>query len=373
MKNNKKYSFLTVIVIIFLAFVASLFGAVFTHYYLFTNSSISYLNREVNLNDLGSGRSNIVINDVKKVVVNQDIKITETVNSLRTSLFRVYKKIDKKSITNYYDLDNPLFISLAISSDGWLLATIPNKVSNAFSPKEYVAISSDKQVYEIDKKINITGLPGELVFFHLLKANNLKIRDNITRNNIFLGKSVLVLKDYNNILLSSISSFRKEIGVYNSDKVNSYLQIANVLQKNFSNSFVFDLAGHLVAIIDSNNNIIPAFNYNYYWKSFFEDKSITRASLGVSYLDLSKTKRLDSGNGKGAWIINLSRRAIVKNSPADLAGLKEGDIITWVDDNEINSQNDLSDIISQYKPGDIIDVVYLRDGKEYNINIKLSN
>lgn len=55
---------------------------------------------------------------------------------------------------------------------------------------------------------------------------------------------------------------------------------------------------------------------------------------------------------------------ITPNSPADKAGLKEGDVITKVGDTKISSYEDLYKTVGQYKPGDKVTITFLRDGKE---------
>lgn len=60
-------------------------------------------------------------------------------------------------------------------------------------------------------------------------------------------------------------------------------------------------------------------------------------------------------NEKGAKITNVS-----KESSAEKAGLKEGDIITRVDTITIGNPDDLHDAVGKFKPGDNINITYLR-------------
>jgi len=65
--------------------------------------------------------------------------------------------------------------------------------------------------------------------------------------------------------------------------------------------------------------------------------------------------------------------AIIKNSPADKAGLKAGDIITRINSQEINADNDLAVILSSYSPGDSIILDYLRQGNNLQVEIILDS
>jgi serine protease Do len=55
---------------------------------------------------------------------------------------------------------------------------------------------------------------------------------------------------------------------------------------------------------------------------------------------------------------------VTKESGADKAGLKEGDVITKVGSKKIEDPNDLIEAISDYKVNDKVDITYKRNGKE---------
>jgi serine protease Do len=81
-----------------------------------------------------------------------------------------------------------------------------------------------------------------------------------------------------------------------------------------------------------------------------------RAMLGVT------TEKAD----KGVEIQDLT-----KESGAAKAGLKEGDVITKIDDKKIEDPDDLSAAIKAHKPGDKVSITYLRDDKEQKATAEL--
>jgi serine protease Do len=88
--------------------------------------------------------------------------------------------------------------------------------------------------------------------------------------------------------------------------------------------------------------------------------------LGVRYIVLNKALKeqykLDSE--EGAWLMAMgAQNAVANGSPADKAGLKQGDIITKVNDDTLSSTNVLSSALSKYNVGDTIYLTYIRDGK----------
>ncbi|MBX3257394.1 MAG: PDZ domain-containing protein [Chitinophagaceae bacterium] len=62
---------------------------------------------------------------------------------------------------------------------------------------------------------------------------------------------------------------------------------------------------------------------------------------------------------------------VVKDSPAEKAGLQKGDIITKAGGKTITDPISLSEAVEALKPGDEIDIVYLRDKKERKMKVKL--
>ena len=102
---------------------------------------------------------------------------------------------------------------------------------------------------------------------------------------------------------------------------------------------------------------------------------IQRPFLGIRYFVLNK--EISQANklpvDYGALIVreNLGEKAIVKNSAADKAGLKEYDIILELNGEKINEENPLTDILQKYKIGEEISLKILREGKEMNAKLKL--
>ena len=87
---------------------------------------------------------------------------------------------------------------------------------------------------------------------------------------------------------------------------------------------------------------------------FSEDEN--RAMLGV----------VTDEDDKGAKITSVT-----KESAAEKAGLKKGDVITKIDDEKIDSHEDVAKAIRKHKPGDKTTLSILRDGKEQKITAEL--
>ena len=101
---------------------------------------------------------------------------------------------------------------------------------------------------------------------------------------------------------------------------------------------------------------------------FKEFGAVRRGYIGVNFtgLDAEQSKRLGVSEINGLYI-----NEVIPGSGAAQGGLKEGDIITKVDGNQIFSPSDLQERIGRLGPGDKVQLTYLRDGKQLLTNVTL--
>ncbi len=104
---------------------------------------------------------------------------------------------------------------------------------------------------------------------------------------------------------------------------------------------------------------------------------VQRGFLGVVPLDLSDQRQVSSYNqqkktniktGEGVYLIEVSEKG-----GAEDAGLRNGDIITKVDNVVVSSYYDLSFAVGSKRPGDKVAVTYLRNGKTNTANVTLKD
>lgn len=386
LKSSYKSSWVYLPLLLICAIVAGIFGETIMRTYIAKDiySPYSYYN-EINLGNLTATNPALVIRDAKKVVVSHDVKISETVSAVENSLVRIFKKIEGQALTAklkteaeqgaslvdysaYYNLEKPLLLGLSITTDGWAVASVDKDFD--LEKEELVVIDSTKKIYEISDMLAVND--DGLIFFRLADVNNLPVRNNVSKSDFFLGQSFLSFASHNSVhSLSLISLTEKEL--LSSD--SSYLNLKlSVNEKELKNNFIFNLAGDLAVIVNNEAELIPAFSYNYQWQSFLKAALVERPFFGVNYLDLNNIKiaSKDVDLNKGALLLSDEKNpAVVPGSPAKKAGLKEQDIITWVNNKEVGVDGDLAELISNYKVGDKIKVAYLRAGEEFIVEIVL--
>ena len=95
--------------------------------------------------------------------------------------------------------------------------------------------------------------------------------------------------------------------------------------------------------------------------------------LGVRYAvvtkDLADKEKL--GRSYGALLRWTGDTAVVKDSPAAKAGLKDGDIILKINSDAINTEQSLTLLVQKYQVGEEITLRVWRDGGEMDVKVKL--
>lgn len=98
-----------------------------------------------------------------------------------------------------------------------------------------------------------------------------------------------------------------------------------------------------------------------------EFKAVKRPYIGImgSSVDSTTAKRYNLPEG-------IYVESVEKDSPADVAGLKQSDIITKIENKEVKSVNELNKIKYTYSIGDTVKLSVYRNGKEIEVNIILA-
>ena len=100
--------------------------------------------------------------------------------------------------------------------------------------------------------------------------------------------------------------------------------------------------------------------------------AVQRAYVGIQYPreDMTDEQKKEMGVKDGAGVFVTD---VADDGAAKPAGLKKGDFVTKINDIEVNSGPELQEQVARYKPGDKINITYVRDGKENTTLLTLKN
>lgn len=369
-KNNLKNNLRSFLFLLISLLLGVLGGAIFYFYGSSYNKQL--FSSELDLNSWDYSRSNFVIQDAKKVIINQDLKIEENQNYFSELVVGIFKK--NKNADDFYIFNEALLSGVVISSDGWVLLNIldlPDFDENLIKNKEsYVVLSKkDKKIREIENIIYSEKF--SILLLKIKDVNNLPVRSFFDFSNLKNGQSLLAYNLSGAVAPCNLLSKSEFIFPRSLDDFRNELFISEI-DDSFANSFIFDLSGDLVALISADKKVYPISDFKPFIFSFLKNNKISKFNLGLNYINLSYV--LKSNNDlytEGAWIYNNTKPAIKKGSLAEQAGFKEGDVISRVNEYKIDANNDLFDILNNFIVGDKLSFYVLRDANLLEIKVDL--
>jgi hypothetical protein len=405
MPPNSKSTKIIALIILSVVFglLAGIVGELFARAYLLDNALNVPFFGEINLANGEFSGPNVIIRDAKNVIIEQDKQAIETIQLAKNVIVGIFKKVDLPTDNqppsgdtgdtfiniekNFYKLEEAVGQGLIITSDGWIVSSFsPKELAPSLSPAEfnniiaenYVVITHDNHIYPIDNILKDQLTPFS--FIHV-PARDFGVKRFVGLNEINNGQSVVAVNwEGQGMLLSIYDKVGKNNGLVSfSDEIDTRILLSNFEKELYSGGFIFNLTGDVVGLVDNQDSIYSISNITPVTNSILEYQAIRRARLGIYYVSLSEIvspQSVNNDNGrldKGALIYNNNKKAAIEeDSPAAIAGLKAGDIITAIDNHEINQNNELNNIIHEnYIAGDEISLVFIRDNQELDIRLVL--
>lgn len=265
-----------------------------------------------------------------------------------------------------------------ISPDGYII-TNNHVIEDAQNIK---VILNDKR--EFEAKLVGTD-PSTDIALLKVDAKDLPILTYGDSNNLKLGEWVLAVGNPFNltstVTAGIVSSLGRNLRI-NEDQysIESFIQTDAAVNPGNSGGALVNQQGNLVGI----NTAIASRTGSYAGYSFAvpvtivkkvisdlkEYGEVQRALLGVNIndVDAEKAKELKLDKVEGVYIAGVP-----ENGAAKQAGIKEGDVIIQVEGEPIKNTAQLQEKISQYRPGNAVKVVVVRNSEKKQFTVTLRN
>ncbi|OJX90591.1 MAG: deoxyribonuclease HsdR [Paludibacter sp. 47-17] len=265
-----------------------------------------------------------------------------------------------------------------ISEDGYIVTN--NHVID--KSKEIEVVLNDKRTYSA----TVVGAdPNTDIALLKIDEKNLPYIIFGNSDSLKVGEWVLAVGNPFNltstVTAGIVSAKARNINILNSAMpIESFIQTDAAVNPGNSGGALVNTRGELIGI----NTAIASQTGSYAGYSFAVPASIVqkvvsdfrkygvvqRAVLGVG-LDEVTSKLAKEKNIKvlaGAYVAQVSPQ-----SAAEKAGIKEGDVITAVNEVEVKTVAQLQEQIGRYSPGDKVTIEVVRDNKKLNFKAELKN
>lgn len=342
-------------------------------------SCISYEKTSTPITFLGSGTDGNSANFVEGSIADVVDKVSGSVVSIVTSM----------KISSYFggSYDSSAAGTGVIVSDSGYILTNKHVVDGATSIS---VVLDDGTIYE-DAKVAAVDPLNDIAFVKIEGATDLKVATLGDSKTISVGQQVIAignaLGEYQNTVTSGIvSGTGRSLTATDStgsmsERLSDMIQTDAAINSGNSGGPLVNAAGEVIGIntatSSSAENVgfaIPISSVKGMLSQLVEKGEAARAYVGTYGIEITAevAKEYNLPVNAGAYLYSASSySAILKDSPAAKAGLRDKDIITAVNGVKVGAAGSLSSLVGEYKPGDTVQLTVIREGKEIAVNVEL--
>ena len=364
-------------IIIILCLIFGSLGGLITNVFILKQGNIKLpFIGEVNLSKIFPNREITLVTE-KNITITADLRLADLSNRLKPQLMNVFQMkeaAETVSVLEQVYLDKDIISQAGIlTADGWLIS------AGNLDPEvnTYVVSNRENKIFKVKKIVKdpLTGLN-----FLKIETKDLPVINFISsKEEIIQGKEVILfdhsMKIFTDILScpSCLKVNKKEDLIRSTDYFSEGTILEHdYLKPEFLGSFIFGLEGLSLGVVAS-KKIIPYWQFEKAVTAILEKGEISRNYLGINYLRIE-----DLVGAEREALKNVEEGAIIygdpeKGSVAEGAGLKDGDVIVKVDSTPLDEKINLTELIQQKKLGEEIKMTILREGKEREYSLQISN
>ena len=328
------------------------------------------------------------------VVLDEESAVTEVVKDASPAVVSIVISKDVGNIFSFFGMPQQSGSNIQqvgagtgffVSADGLILT---NKHVVSDSRAQYTVITTDGKQYEAKVVAQDPSNDLAIVKVEITNAPHLAFSDS---NNLELGQHVIAIGNslgefQNTVTTGVVSGLSRSIVAgdrTSQEQLEGVIQTDAAINPGNSGGPLLNIAGQVIGVntaVSEQGQLvgfaIPANDAKVALDSYLRSGKIVRPFLGVRYMMLTQAiaDQMNLSRSSGALLTRGSSTAdfaVVPGSPADKAGLKEGDIILDINGNAVNEDNTLSSVLKKFKPGDRILVRVFSGDAEKTVPVTL--
>lgn len=328
---------------------------------------------------LNSGNDGNSANFVEGSIADIASKVSKSVVSIITST----------KATNFFGQSydaSAAGTGIIATSDGYIV-TNKHVINGA---NKVTVVLYDGTTYE-DVEVVTTDPLNDVAFLKIKDVSDLPAATLGDSKTINVGQQVIAignaLGEYQNTVTSGIISGTGRAVTAsdgtgaNAEKLTDMIQTDAAINSGNSGGPLVNAAGEVIGINTATSTsaenmgfAIPISSVKGMLSQLIETGKAERTYLGIYSVEITPevAKAYNLPVDTGAYLYSASSySAIVKDSPAAKAGLKDKDIITKINGVEVGAAGSLASLIGEYKPGDTVQLTVVREGNEIAVNATL--
>ncbi len=316
----------------------------------------------------------------------QEGSIADVVSKVAPSVASIVTEVKAQSFFGQDYSSQAAGTGIIVSADGYVL-TNKHVIEGATNIS---VIDADGKTYSNVKVASYDPL-NDVAFLKIPDVSNLKPATLGNSKTLSTGQQVIAignaLGEYQNTVTAGIISgtgrsvTASDSTGRNSETLTNMIQTDAAINPGNSGGPLVNAAGEVIGIntatgasADNIGFAIPISSIKGMLAQLIEKGEASRAYIGVYSIEInaSVAASYNLPVNSGAYLYNpQSYSAIIKDSPAEKAGLKDKDVVTAVGGVKIGAAGSLFSLLGEYKPGDTVQLTVLRGGDETAINITL--
>lgn len=281
---------------------------------------------------------------------------------------RIFARKDSTTAPAIYADQDMLALGAILTSDGWIITTGLSQ-----SNQSLVIVDNTNNIYPVDQFLvdSATGL-----VFIKIKAQDLPVAS--LASDPAIGDQVVLLNpepSQSQIVALDAVKAGKNSFIYSTEAYPYYIELADPAQLGAP---IFNSSHELMGLAfnDSGRTLVKSSKDFSQRITDIINKS-PRPSLGINYIDLGRWPvQMNSGikSTAGELVVDpkdFGVAGVAKNSLADKAGIKAGDVIVQVNGQDLTVKQNLTEYIQGLKPDQEVDLLIRNEAGEKHVKVTL--